>query len=82
MNKDKVIKDLRERNDKLQSQYYMAQSRCWYAENKNEKLIKKIKKIRDYVANEDISRFNNPTIEFALNIRKEKLLEILDKENK
>ena len=33
------------------------------------------------IKNENTERFNNPTYEFALNIRKEKLLEILGDDN-
>ena len=54
MNKDKVIKDLRERNDKLQSQYYMSESRCYYAQHRLDQVIKlKIAKDKVYSELED-----------------------------
>lgn len=47
MNKDKVIKDLRERNDKLKNQYDLLQFRNWQLEHKQEKLKTIIKDIKD-----------------------------------
>ena len=124
MNKDKVIKDLRERNDKLKNQYEIMQIRncsleqhiktlekrnkeledgfkattqelCEYAEenetlknlnvcvgcDNNPSYKARIDKAIEYIKNENTERFNNPTYEFALNIRKEKLLEILGDDN-
>ena len=40
----KTIKDLREHNDKLKSEYYMVQSRCWQAEKKKQDLQERIDK--------------------------------------
>lgn len=38
MNKDKIIKDLKERNDKLANQYRLRDIRCVHLERENERL--------------------------------------------
>ena len=73
----KTIKDLKERNDKLSSQYRDRDFRCIILEQRNERLQARIDKAIEYIESENTERFGNPNIEFALNLRKEKLLEIL-----
>lgn len=43
MNKDKIIKDLKERNDKLSNQYRLRDIRCVHLEMENAKLKEDIK---------------------------------------
>lgn len=45
--KDRTIKDLKERNDKLVSQYYCSESRFFSAQYKAEQLEKENKKLKD-----------------------------------
>lgn len=48
MNKDKVIKDLKERNDKLQSQYMQEQARNYHLNYVIDKAIGLIKELACY----------------------------------
>lgn len=45
--KDRTIKDLKELNDKLQSQYYCSEARCFSAQYKAEQLEKENKQLKD-----------------------------------
>lgn len=49
MNKDKTIKDLRERNDKLANQYRLRDIRCVHLEQVNQQLKDKISKAIKYI---------------------------------
>lgn len=45
MNKDKIIKDLKERNEKLSNQYRLRDIRCVHLEKENAMLKEEINKI-------------------------------------
>ena len=49
MNKDKVIKDLKERNDKLQNQYMEEQARNFHLNNQVEKLIQENEHLKNII---------------------------------
>lgn len=48
MNKDKIIKDLKERNDKLSNQYRLRDIRCVHLEKENIDLQNRIDKAKDF----------------------------------
>lgn len=65
MNKDKIIKDLKERNDKLKRQYEYERIRVCHLEYENERLKiklnshKRIKdKIKEWILNEQLNGKN------------------------
>ena len=47
MNKDKIIKDLKERNDKLANQYRLRDIRCVHLEIENERLQQENKQLKE-----------------------------------
>ena len=49
MNKDKIIKDLKERNEKLSNQYRLRDIRCVHLESENEDLQQRIDKAIEYI---------------------------------
>ena len=77
MNKDKVIKDLRERNDKLKSQYDLLQFRNWQLEHKQENLKSIIKEAIDFTKIGSMS-YKHILGDFEV-VEVESLLKILDK---
>lgn len=46
MNKDKIIKDLKERNEKLSNQYRLRDIRCVHLEEENKKLKRQLEYLR------------------------------------
>lgn len=71
-NKNQEIERLTKQNKALNEMYELTKKEYIRLNNI-------IKEVREYVEKENIKRFCNPTIEMALSIRKDKLLEILDK---
>lgn len=49
MNKDKVIKDLKERNDSLNNQYRLRDIRCVYLENEVQEQKKEIERLQKII---------------------------------
>ena len=49
MNKDKVIKDLKERNDSLNNQYRLRNIRCVYLENEVQEQKKEIERLNGII---------------------------------
>lgn len=77
-----LIEELQEENEELKSIISDYVNIVLHDRKEIDRLNNIIKEVREYIENENTERFDNPTYEFALNIRKEKILEILDKENK
>ena len=53
MNKDKIIKDLKERNEKLSNQYRLRDIRCVHLEMENVELKEKIEYLKSKIENKD-----------------------------
>ena len=71
----KIIKDLKERNDKLESQYRNRDFRCIILEQRNERLNNIIKEIRKLADKYEMGKYD-------YNVPSFEIKEILDKENK
>lgn len=86
MNKDKIIKDLKERNEKLSNQYRLRDIRCVHLEMENTDLQQRIDKAIEYIKYNDDTLFTyEPDYDYEENLvdnydvssYREDLLEIL-----